>query len=84
MKQQADELGLNGKDKTKFPKEELKKTQDAKLAMVKAYFERQVENERLEQKRLESEAEEKQLKTKAEERRLEKKWKKTIRKKAEG
>ena len=73
LKQQVDEFGLEGKDKTKFLKEEWKKIQDAKLATQKTRFEREVENDRFEQKRSESEAEEKRLTMKAEERQLEKK-----------
>ena len=64
LKQQASEFGLEGKDRTKFLKEEWRKIQDAKLK--KERFER-------EERRLEKEAEQKRLKAK--EKRLEKKRK---------
>ena len=51
LKKQADEFGLERKDRTKFLKKESKKIQHAKSAMKKARFEREVEKEQLEQKR---------------------------------
>ena len=45
-KQQANEFGLEGKDRTKFLKEEWQKIQDAKLE--KERFERKAEQKRLE------------------------------------
>ena len=62
LKQQTDEFGLKGKDRTKFLKEEWRKIQDAKVE--KERFEKEAEERRLEketeQKRLEME--EKRLK----------------------
>ena len=39
LKQQADDFGLEGKEKTKFLREEWQKIQDAKLAIEIARFE---------------------------------------------
>ena len=71
LKQQADEFGLEGKDRTKFLKQEWRKIQDAKLE--KEHFERE---ERLLEKqaaqiRFEVEATEKRLQREVEEKRLE-------------
>ena len=49
LKQQADEFGLEGKDRTKFLKEEWPKVQDAKLE--KERFEREAEQKRLEREK---------------------------------
>ena len=59
-KQKADEFGLEGKDRTKFLKEERRKIQDAKLE--KERFEREAEEQKrleMEEKQFEKEMEEK-------------------------
>ena len=75
LKQNVHEFGLEGKDRTKFLKKDGKKMQETKLAKEKARFEREVERERLEQKRLDSEKEEKRSNMEAEERRWKERWK---------
>ena len=74
LKQQADQFGLEGKERTKFLKEEWRKIQDVKLEKKrferdKKRLEKEADQKRLQRKR---EAEEKRLEREIEEKRVEK------------
>ena len=73
LKQQADEFGLEGKDRTKFLKEELRKIQDAKLEKERFESDKRRLEKEAEQKRFEAEATENPLQREMEEKRLERK-----------
>ena len=66
LKQQADEFGLEGKDRTKFLKAEWRKIKDAKLE--KERFEKEAEQNRFEAEQKRLEVEEKRMQKKKNER----------------